>query len=180
MRDAKLTFSYPAVAGGANQLNIPTASSNGVVTMNFTGTTTSAVAISAELNYGGLVTNGASGAVMDSNADGSVTAADYVRGQILNPLYVQFAGNYSGLTAADTLTIELHGSDTSGFTPASTTLLSQFVHTAAAATGDEMLVLPLQSYAKFLKLKITASAIRAGGAINVTRMHVQTGREGNL
>jgi hypothetical protein len=180
MRDAKLTFSYPSVGGGANQMNIPTASSNGVVAMNFTSTSTAGIAISAQLDYGGLVMNGVSGAVMDANADGSVTAADYVRGQILNPLYVLFAGNYSGLTAADTITVELHGSDTSGFTPSTATLLSSFVHTAAAAAGDEMAVLPLQSYAKFLKLRIAFSAIRAGGALNVTRMHIQNGREGVL
>jgi hypothetical protein len=178
MRDAKLTFSYPAVGGGANQLNIPTASANGVVAMNFTSTSTAGIAISAELNYGGLVTNGVTGAVMDANADGSVTAADYVRGQVIRPLYVLFAANYTGLTAADTITIELHGSDTSGFTPASGTLLSTFVHTAAAAAGDEMAVLNLQSYAKFLKLKVTFSAIRASATFTVTRMHVQNSREG--
>jgi len=180
MRDAKLTFSYPVAAGGINQLNIPAASVGGVVAMNFTGTSGSAVAISAQLDYGGLVQNGVTGAAMDANADGAVNASDFVRGQILNPLYVQFGGNYSGLTVNDTLTVELHGSDTSGFTPSATTLLSSFVHTAAATTGNEMVVLNLQSYAKFLRLRIAASAIRAGGAINVTRMHIQTGREGNL
>ncbi len=180
MRDAKLMFAYPVAAGGANQMNIPTASSNGTVVMNFTSVTTAGIAISAQLDYGGLVISGVNGAVLDANADGSITAADYVRGQILNPLYVMFAANYTGLTAADTITIELHGSDTSGFTPATSTLLSQFVHTAAAAAGDEMTVLNLQSYAKFLKLKITFSAIRAGAVFTVTRMHIQNGREGVL
>ncbi len=180
MRDAKMTFAYPVAAGGANQMNIPTASSNGTVVMNFTNVTTAGIASSAQLDYGGLVINGVNGAVLDANADGSVTAADYVRGQILNPLYVQFAGNYTGLTAADTITIELHGSDTSGFTPATGTLLSQVVHTVAAAAGDEMVVLPLQSYAKFLRLRIVFSAIRAGAVLNISRMHIQNGREGVL
>ena len=178
MRDAKLTFAYPVAAGGANQMNIPTASSNGTVVMNFTNVTTAGIASSAQLDYGGLVMSGVNGAVLDSNADGSVTAADYVRGQIFNPLYVQFAANYTGLTAADTITVELHGSDTSGFSPATATILSQAVHTVAAAAGDEMLILPLQSYAKFLRLRITFSAIRSGAVLTVTRMHIQNGREG--
>lgn len=190
MRDAKLTFSVPVQAGNAGLYNITAASSNGVVTLLTSGGTPGVsgapAVVSSELNYGGLVTNGVTGAAMDANMDGSVTAADYVRGQILNPLYVQVAFNYDALGAAataDTITVELHGSDTSGFTPASGTLLSSFVHTTAAtaaAKGDEMAILNLQSYAKFLKLKFINSATRAGGFVNVTRMHIQTGREGNL
>jgi hypothetical protein len=179
MRDAKLTFSFAAVGGTADQLTVVAPGSvNGVVQLTFASTTGTPRATSAVLDYGGLVMNGVSGAVMDGNADGSVTNADYVRGQILNPLYVLFAGNYTNLTAADTVTIELHGSDTLAFTPSAATLLSSAVHTVAAAAGDEMLVLPLQSYAKFLRLRITFSAIRATGVFNITRMHIQNGREG--
>lgn len=181
MRDAKLTFVMPTTAGGTDQLNIVSPGSvNGVVTLNFTGTTGTPRATSNILDYGGLVMNGVSGAVMDGNADGSVTNADYVRGQILNPLYVLIAGNYINLTAADTVTFELHGSDTLAFTPSAATLLSSAVHTVVAATGDEMLVLPLQSYAKFLRLRVIFSAIRGTAVFTVTRMHIQNGREGVL
>jgi hypothetical protein len=182
MRDAKLTFAFATQSAGASAYLISTASANGVVTLTMNGTTSGAnvTATSSELNYGGLVTNGVSGAVMDSNNDGSVTAADYVRGQILNPLYVNVAFNHTGVTAADTVTVELHGSDTSGFTPSTTTLLSQSVYTAAAAAGDDMIVLPLQTYAKFLKLKVTSSQGRNPAAVNITRMHIQSGREGVL
>lgn len=183
MRDAKLTFSF-AVANPATATTylIANASSNGVVTlaMNATSTGPNVAGTSVELNYGGLVINGVSGAVMDSNNDGSVTAADYVRGQILNHLYVNVAFNHTGLTAADTVLVELHGSDTTGFTPSATTLLSSAVYTAAAATGDDMLILNLQSYAKFLKLKFISATARTGANINVTRMHIQNGREGVL
>ena len=103
-----------------------------------------------------------------------------MRGQILNPLYVNVAFNHTGLTATDTITVELHGSDTTGFTPATTTLLSSAVYTAAAAAGDDMIILNLQSYAKFLKLKFISATARTGANINVTRMHIQTGREGVL
>lgn len=182
MRDAKLTFSYSTASAGATQYLISTASSNGVVTFAMNGTTTgpNVAGVSNELNYGGLVTNGVSGAVMDANNDGSVTAADYTRGQILNPLYVNIALNHTGLTASDTIAVELHGSDTSGFTPGATTLLSSAVYTAAGATGDEMLILNLQSYSKFLKLKFISATARSGAFINVTRMHIQNGREGVL
>ena len=182
MRDAKLTFAYATATAGATQYLISTASSNGVVTLAMNATTTgpNVAGVSTELNYGGLVTNGVSGSVMDANADGSVTAADYVRGQILNPLYVNVAFNHTGLTATDTITVELHGSDTTGFTPATTTLLSSAVYTAAAAAGDDMIILNLQSYAKFLKLKFISATARTGANINVTRMHIQTGREGVL
>ena len=184
MRDAKLTFAVPLQSGGVNLFNVTTASNAGVVTLfQFGGTPGASGApaiVSTELNYGGLVINGVSGAAMDSNADGSVTAADYVRGQVIRPLYVNVALNYSGLTAADTVTVELHGSDTSGFTPSSTTLLASAIHTSAAATGDEMIILNLQSYAKFLKLRFVSSAARAAGTINVTRMHILNSREGNL
>ena len=190
MRDAKLTFAVPVQAGDAAKYNITAASSNGVVSLFTSGGTPGVsgapAVVSNELNYGGLVTNGVSGAVMDANMDGSVTAADYVRGQILNPLYVQVAFSYSALGAAsvsDTITVELHGSDTSGFTPAAGTLLSSFVHTTAAtaaASGNEMAILTLQSYAKFLKLRFVNSSTRAGGVVNVTRMHIQTGREGSI
>lgn len=180
MRDAKLTFAF-AVANPATATTylIATASSNGVVTLAMNATTTGNVTgTSVELNYGGLVTNGVSGAVMDANADGSVTADDYVRGQIIRPLYVNVALNHTGLTAADTLIVELHGSNTSGFTPGTGTVLATTTYTAAAATGDDMIVLPLQSNAKFLKLKFTSPTARTGANINVTRMHIQNSREG--
>ena len=181
MRDAKLTFAF-AVANPATTTTylISTASANGVValTMNATSTGPNVTATSVELNYGGLVTNGVSGAVMDANMDGSVTADDYVRGQIIRPLYVQVMLNHTGLTAADTILVELHGSNTSGFTPATGTILSQTTYVAAAAGGDDMIVLPLQSYAKFLKLKVTSATARTGAVITLTRMHVQNSREG--
>jgi hypothetical protein len=182
MRDAKLTFAYATATAGATQYLISTASANGVVTLAMNGTTTgpNVAGSSVELNYGGLVMNGVSGAVMDSNNDGSVTAADYVRGQILNPLYVNVAFNHTGLTAADTVLVELHGSDTTGFTPSASTLLAQNTYTAAAATGDDMIVLPLQSYAKFLRLRVVSATARSGATINITRMHIQNGREGVL
>lgn len=183
MRDAKLTFSIAAqsAATSAYLVNAP-GSVNGVVSLIMNATTTGAnvAATSVELNYGGLVMNGVSGAVMDANQDGSVTNADYVRGQILNPLYVKVAFNHTGVTAADTVTVELHGSDTLGFTPAAGTLLSSAVYTAAAATGADQLILPLQSYAKFLRLKFISSQGRNGAQVNVTQMHIQNGREGSI
>jgi hypothetical protein len=180
MRDAKLTFAF-AVANPATATTylISNASVNGVVALTMNATTTGNVtATSVELNYGGLVTNGVTNAVMDANADGSVTADDYVRGQVIRPLYVQVMLNHTGLTAADTILVELHGSNTSGFTPATGTILSQTTYVAAAAAGDDMIILPLQSYAKFLKLKVTSATARTGAVITLTRMHVQNSREG--
>jgi hypothetical protein len=59
-------------------------------------------------------------------------------------------------------------------------LLAQNTYTAAAATGDDMIVLPLQSYAKFLRLRVVSATARSGATINITRMHIQNGREGVL
>jgi hypothetical protein len=181
MRDAKLTFSVPVQTAGAGVMAVATASSNGAVAATMTAATTGSPAITSnDLNYGGLLTNGVSGAVMDNNQDGSVTAADYVRGQILNPLYLRVGLNHTGVTAADTFTVALHGSDTAGFTPSTTTVLASTVYTAAAATGAGIVIVPLQSYAKFVKMVITATTNRSGAAVNITQMHLQTGREGNL
>lgn len=181
MRDAKLTFAVPTQTAAAGVMSITTASSNGQVSAAMNASSTGSPAItSSDLNYGALLTNGVTGAAMDNNQDGSVNASDYVRGQILNALYLRVGLNHTGVTAADTFTVALHGSDTSGFTPSATTLLSSTLYTAAAATGAAIVIVPLQSYAKFIKMVITATTNRSGAAVNVTQMHLQTGREGNL
>lgn len=140
MRDAKLTFSYATVASGAaNALKVTPVSGSPMVVLNSNGSSGVPVATSNELNYGGLLVNGVSGAVMDSNYSGGAVAdaGDYVRGQILNPLFVTSPIATSWFPASTFVTMAVHGSDVSGFTAGATNILAQSIWSAPVAyTGS--------------------------------------------
>lgn len=145
MRDAKLTFLYPnavvtATAGNMASVGQGPTTVIGVNTYNQgvlytqTGASAGAVNLNAlELNYGGLLTNGVSGSVMDNDMSGAVEVNDYVRGQILNPIYVVTALTANQLAANDVLTCEVHSSNTLGFTPSASTITSTFAYTPPVA-----------------------------------------------
>jgi len=137
MRDAKLTFLYPnaAVTGtsgtmqsagqGPTTVISGTTYNQGILYTQAAAVTAGAVNLNAlELNYGGLLTNGVSGSVMDNDMSGAVDAGDYVRGQILTPLYITSALTTNQLAANDVLTCEVHSSNTLGFTPSASTVVA--------------------------------------------------------
>jgi len=141
MRDAKLTFLYPNAAVTASAVTMASAGqgptqtiggtvySQGIV-YNQSGASAGAVNLNGlELNYGGLLTNGVSGSVMDNDMSGTVDANDYVRGQILTPLYVTSALTANQLAANDVLTCEVHSSNTLGFTPSASTVVATQAYT---------------------------------------------------
>jgi hypothetical protein len=145
MRDAKLTFLYPnavVTAAAGNMASVgqgpttvigPTTYNQGVLYTQ-TGASAGAVNLNAlELNYGGLLTNVVSGSVMDNDMSGAVEVNDYVRGQILNPIYVVTALTANQLAANDVLTCEVHSSNTLGFTPSASTITSTFAYTPPVA-----------------------------------------------
>lgn len=145
MRDAKLTFLYPnalvtATAGNMASVGQGPTTVIGVNTYNQgvlytqTGASAGAVNLNAlELNYGGLLINGVSGSVMDNDMSGAVEVNDYVRGQILNPIYIVTALTANQLAANDVLTCEVHSSNTLGFTPSASTITSTFAYTPPVA-----------------------------------------------
>lgn len=136
MRDAKLTFLYPnaTVTAGAGNMGstgqgpttvIGATTYNQGIIYTQAGASAGAVNLNAlELNYGGLLTNGVSGSVMDNDMSGTVDANDYVRGQILTPLYITSALTANQLAANDVLTCEVHSSNTLGFTPSASTVVA--------------------------------------------------------
>ena len=142
MRDAKLTFLYPNAAvtatsstmgstgAGPTTVISGTTYNQGIVYTQNATVAAGAVNLNAlELNYGGLLTNGVSGAVLDNDMSGTVDASDYVRGQILNPIYITSAISVSQMAALDVLTCEVHSSNTLGFTPSASTITSTFAYT---------------------------------------------------
>lgn len=181
MRDDKLTFKFPATTGTSNVYT--TAGTVGGATLfTFVSSTGAPTATSTELNYGGLVTNSVGGAVLDSNMDGVVNADDYVRGQIIRPLYLNVAFSGAGLVATNTITVEYYASNTLGFTPAAGNLQASAVATVAAlATAvDDYVVFPVQSYFKFHKIIIKSNAVNAGGTVTLGRAYITNSREGAL
>ena len=133
MRDTKLTFAYTAVAsGGSNVLKVTLVTGTPSVNLNSNGSSGVPIASSNELNYGGLLTNGVSGAVMDNDMSGAQDANDYVRGQILNPLYVVAPIQTTLIPFSSTITMAVHGSNTTGFTLGSGNVLAQTIWSAPA------------------------------------------------
>jgi len=190
MRDAKLTFLYPNAAVTATSITmgstgagpttvISSVTYNQGITYTQAGASAAAVNLNAlELNYGGLLMSGVSGAVLDNDMSGSVDAADYVRGQILNPIYVVSALTANQLAALDVLTCEVHSSNTLGFTPSASTVVSSNAYTPPVAFTAPAVVVTSASPSIGLTtvLFITAintttnvvslSATRGGGAIS--------------
>jgi hypothetical protein len=131
-----------------------------------------------ELNYGGLLINGVSGAAMDNDMNGAVDASDYVRGQIINPIYVVSALNVSQMAAFDVLTCEVHSSNTLGFTPSAATITSSFAYTppvqftvpATVVTSASPSIVTTSPYfvtaINTTTNALTISATRGGGAIS--------------
>jgi hypothetical protein len=146
MRDAKLSFLYTTstsagaaqlgVAGFGPQFTISSVSYNVGATLSHASASGAAVAVTTELNYGGLLTNGVSGAVMDNDNSGTVDANDYVRGQILNPLYVVAPITVSQINPTDTLLMEVHGGAAAGFALSSSTVVAQTIWTPPVATAQ--------------------------------------------
>jgi len=197
MRDAKLTFLYPntAVTAAASTMGSSGQGPTTVISVGGTATTynqgilyTQTAAVNAgatnlnalELNYGGLLTNGVSGAVMDNDMNGSVNADDYVRGQIFSPIYVSSFLQASAFAANDVLTCEVHTSNTLGFTPSASTVAAtsaftppvSFVvggsvasSTGALTAGTTYFVLTTVPASN----QITIGTSRGGGAVaNIT------------
>jgi hypothetical protein len=165
MRDNKLTFTYAAVAsGGSNVLKVTPITGTPSVNLNSNGSSGVPIATTAELNYGGLLMLGTSGAVMDNNMSGAVDAADYVRGQILNPLYVVAPIQTSIIPFTSTVTMSLHGSDTSGFTPGTTNQLGQVIFQA-----QPVLSIPI------VFITAAGGAVTAGTAYYVSAVNTTTG-----
>ena len=270
MRDRLLSFSWPTQTAGSGQFGVTAPSANGVTTLSHASATGSPAAITTELNYGGLLVNtipatylGAP-SVLDNDNSGTVDANDYVRGQILTPLYVTLAVQTTAIAIDDTLQIEVHGSNTQSFSlPVATgnaatvqastiwTPPVAFVQTLAVtnaqvnvvspngglvqvndsvkftttvtgftagtvyyvvsvvgnniqlsatrggaaitptATGTSVVTfvrdvnsalisVPVQSYAKFIKVRAVSGTLRTGGLVAVGRCAFQTGREGTI
>lgn len=145
MRDAKLTFLYPnatvtattgtmgSVGAGPTTVISGTTYNQGITYTQASASAGATNLNALELNYGGLLTNGVSGAVLDNDMSGSVDAADYVRGQILNPIYVVSALTANQLAGLDVLTCEVHTSNTLGFTPSASTVVSTNAYTPPVA-----------------------------------------------
>jgi hypothetical protein len=145
MRDAKLTFVYPTAAvtasasvmgstGAGPAIVIGGTSYSQGITYTQTGASAAAGNNNAlELNYGGLLTNGVSNAVMDNDMSGAVEVNDYVRGQILTPIFVTSALTTTQLAANDVLTCEVHASNTLGFTPSASTVVATQAYTPPVA-----------------------------------------------
>lgn len=270
MRDRLLTFSWPSQTAGASQFLVTPSATSTLATLSHTGASGTPAAISSELNYGGLLVNpiptafNGPGVVLDNDSSGSVTADDYVRGQILTPLYVSLAIQATAVAIDDTFQVEVHGSNTPSFSltvataqPATvqssvlwtppvalvqtlqvtntqpnvvspngglvqvndsvkfTTTVTGFtagtVYYVVSVSGNNIqlsatrggaaitptatgtsvvtfvrdvnssiISVPLQSYAKFIKLRAVSSAARTGGQIVVSRAAFQTGREGSI
>jgi len=133
MRDAKLTFGYTAVGtGGSNVLKVVLVANSPSVNLNSNGSTGVPIASSNELNYGGLLTLGTANTVLDNDMSGTVDANDYVRGQILNPLYVVAPIQTTLIPFSSTITMAVHGSNTTGFTLGAGNVLAQTVWSAPA------------------------------------------------
>ena len=133
MRDAKLTFGYTAVGtGGSNVLKVVLVANSPSVNLNSNGSTGVPIASSNELNYGGLLTLGTANTVLDNDMSGTVDANDYVRGQILNPLYVVAPIQATLIPFSSTITMAVHGSNTTGFTLGAGNVLAQTVWSAPA------------------------------------------------
>ena len=133
MRDTKLTFAYTAVATGAsNVLKVTLVTGTPSVNLNSNGSTGVPIASSNELNYGGLLTLGTANTVLDNDMSGAVDANDYVRGQILNPLYVVAPIQTTLIPFSSTITMAVHGSNTTGFTLGSGNVLAQTIWSAPA------------------------------------------------
>ena len=133
MRDAKLTFAYTAVAAGtSNVLKVTLVSNSPSVNLNSNGSTGVPIASSNELNYGGLLTLGTANTVLDNDMSGTVDANDYLRGQILNPLYVSAPIQTTLIPFSSTITMAVHGSNTTGFTLGSGNVLAQTIWSAPA------------------------------------------------
>jgi hypothetical protein len=266
MRDRLLSFSWPTQTAGSGQFGVTAPSANGVTTLSHASATGSPAAITTELNYGGLLVNtipatylGAP-SVLDNDNSGTVDANDYVRGQILTPLYVTLAVQTTAIAIDDTLQIEVHGSNTQSFSlPVATgnaatvqastiwTPPVAFVQTLAVTNAQVNVVspngglvqvndsvkftttvtgftagtvyyvvsvvgnniqlsatrggaaitptsvvtfvrdvnsalisVPVQSYAKFIKVRAVSGTLRTGGLVAVGRCAFQTGREGTI
>lgn len=133
MRDTKLTFAYTAVATGAsNVLKVTLVTGTPSVNLNSNGSTGVPIASSNELNYGGLLTLGTANTVLDNDMSGAVDANDYVRGQILNPLYVVAPIQTTLIPFSSTITMAVHGANTTGFTLGSGNVLAQTIWSAPA------------------------------------------------
>lgn len=183
MRDDKLTFKFPATTAG-NGIFGTAGTVGGATLFNMAGVVTTAPsATSAELNYGGLDTNGVGGAVLDSNMDGVVNADDYVRGQIIRPLYLNVMFSGQALANSQTVTVEYYSSNTLGFTPGAGNLQGSTVLTAPAAGAphsiDESIVFAVQSYNKFHKLIVKTNAL-TGTSVTLARAYITNSREGAL
>jgi hypothetical protein len=183
MRDDKLTFKFPNTTATANVFG-NTGTVGGTTVFTLAGSSGTPSATSNELNYGGLVTNGVSGAVMDSNADGVVNADDYVRGQIIRPLYLNIMLSALALVNSQTVTVEYYSSNTLGFTPGAGNLTQSVVLTAPASGGphaslDESVVFTIHSYSKFHRVIVKTSAA-SGTSITLARAYITNSREGSL
>jgi len=133
MRDAKLTFGYTGVGtGGSNVLKVVLVANSPSVNLNSNGSSGVPIASSNELNYGGLLTLGTANTVLDNDMSGTVDANDYVRGQILNPLYVVAPIQTTLIPFSSTITMAVHGSNTSGFTLGAGNVLAQTIWSAPA------------------------------------------------
>lgn len=182
MRDDKLTFKFPATTANANVFGCA-GTSGGATLFTMASVTGVPTATSTELNYGGLVTAGVGGAVLDHNADGVVNADDYVRGQIIRPLYLNVMFSVQAFANNQTATVEYYSSNTPGFTPGAGNLAGTVTITAAAAGAphnlDDSIVFPIQTYNKFHKLIVKSSAA-TGTSITLGRAYITNSREGVL
>ena len=165
MRDAKLTFTYVAVATGAsNVLKVSLVTGTPSVNLNSNGSSSVPIASSAELNYGGLLTNGVTGSVMDNNMSGTVDSDDYVRGQILNPLYVVSPISVTLIPFSSTIAMAVHGSNTTGFTLGAGNVLAQTIWSA-----------PSQFAVPITYVTAASGAVTAGVTYYVSAINTGTG-----
>jgi hypothetical protein len=165
MRDAKLTFGYTAVAsGGSNVLKVTLVTGTPSVNLNSNGASGVPIASSNELNYGGLLTNGVSGSVMDNNMSGALDPDDYVRGQILNPIYVSAPITTTLIPFSSTITMAVHGANTTGFTLGAGNVLAQTVWSA-----------PAQFAVPITYITAAGGAVTAGTTYYVSAINTSTG-----
>ncbi|CAB4158982.1 hypothetical protein UFOVP704_40 [uncultured Caudovirales phage] len=165
MRDAKLTFGYTGVGtGGSNVLKVVLVANSPSVNLNSNGSSGVPIASSNELNYGGLLTLGTANTVLDNDMSGTVDANDYVRGQILNPLYVVAPIQTTLIPFSSTITMAVHGSNTSGFTLGAGNVLAQTIWSA-----------PAQYAIPITYVTAAGGAVTAGTTYYVSGVNTSTG-----